>query len=381
MKRKWLVPVIVLGVLALILILVWPMAPVWQKLGLEPVCIQGSWPELKLVPCSGQEQAVPSTQMLLPTPGADGPIPIIVDDDGSPDGMVALLYFLRNPLFDVQAVTISYGEAHPEKFAPLLANILASFGDNADILVGYGSDAPLEGINAFPDPWREASDDFWGHPPENSAAQKPIPAVQLIVETVKNSPQPVMIFISGSHTNLAEALRLDPSIVGNIRSVYIMGGAVNVPGNIHSDWQAFDNEVAEWNIWVDPLAASEVFTSSLDLHLIPLDATRQVAWTRDDLPGWESSGSDASELAASLLKWMLDNWSSDGVYIWDLVAAVQATNMATCPEVPLALDVVTAPGLEQGRTLTVDTSPNVSVCLDPDPARMKALVLSVFQQP
>ena len=67
MKRKWLVPVIVLGVLALILILVWPMAPVWQKLGLEPVRIQGSWPELKLVPCSGQEQAVQhqETSLLL----------------------------------------------------------------------------------------------------------------------------------------------------------------------------------------------------------------------------------------------------------------------------------------------------------------------------
>src|SRR5512137_790297 len=147
-----------------------------------------------------------------------------------------MLYFLCNPLFDVRAVTISYGEAHPEKFAPLLANILASFDVGADVPVGYGRDEPLEGMNAFPDPWREASDDFWGIPPENPASQIPVPAAQLIVETVKNSSQPVLIFVSGSHTNLAEALRLDPSIARNIRGVYIMGGAVNIPGNIHSDW-------------------------------------------------------------------------------------------------------------------------------------------------
>jgi inosine-uridine nucleoside N-ribohydrolase len=380
MKRKWLIPVIILGVLALFIILIWPMAPVWVKLGAKPLCIQDSGSGLKLVPCPGQEVATVAP-FTLPTPGVDGPIPVIVDDDGSPDGMIAMLYFLRNPLFDVRAVTISYGEAHPGKFAPLLANVLASFGNHADISIGYGSDTPLEGTNAFPEPWRDASDDFWGHPPANPASQKPVPAAQLIVDAVRNSPQPVLVFVSGSHTNLAEALRLDPTITKNIRGVYIMGGAVNVPGNIHSDWPAFDNEVAEWNIWADPLAAKEVFTSGLELHLVPLDATRQVTWTRDDLPGWESSSSAESDLAASLLKWMLDNWSRDGVYIWDLVAAVQATDLGTCTEAPMALDILTAPGPDQGRTLAVDGTPNTSVCLEPDPARIKSVVLSVFQQP
>jgi pyrimidine-specific ribonucleoside hydrolase len=380
MKRKWLIPVIILGVLALFIILIWPMAPVWVKLGAKPLCIQDNGSGLKLVPCPGQEVATVAP-IPLPTPGVDGPVPVIVDDDGSPDGMIAMLYFLRNPLFDVRAVTISYGEAHPEKFAPLLVNVLASFSDNADVAVGFGSDAPLQGTNAFPDPWREASDAFWGQPPVNPASQKPVPAPQLIVQVVKNSPQPVLIFVSGSHTNLAEALRLDPTITKNIRGVYIMGGAVNVPGNIHSDWPAFDNEVAEWNIWVDPLAAREVFSSGLDLHLIPLDATKQVTWTREDLPGWESSGSGESGLAAGLLQWMLDNWSSEGVYIWDLVAAVQATDLATCPEIPMGMDVVTAAGPEQGRTLAVGGSANISVCLEPDPVRIKSVVLSVFQQP
>jgi pyrimidine-specific ribonucleoside hydrolase len=305
------------------------------------------------------------------------PIPIIVDDDGSPDGMVAMLYFLRNPLFDVRAVTISYGEAHPDKFAPLIAQVLASF-DGADIPVGYGRDAPLEGTNAFPNPWRDASDDFWGHPPQEPGTLPPVTAAQLIVETVKNSPQPVAIFISGSHTNLAEALRLDPSIVSNIRDVHIMGGAVNVPGNIHSDWSAFDNEVSEWNIWVDPVAAEEVLNSGLTLHLVPLDATDQVMWTRNDIPAWESSGSAESELAASLLKWMLDNWSSDEVYIWDLVAAVVATDPRLCPEVSLSLDIITTPGPEQGRMVVTDQTPNAIVCLEPNVEMMRALVSDIF---
>ena len=380
MKRKWLYIVIPLAVLVILLILIWPMAPLWQKLGLKPVCIQGSWPDLRIVSCPSQS-AASVTPMPLPTPGVDGPIPIIVDDDGSPDGMVALLFFLRNPLFDVRAVTISYGEAHPERFAPHVAQILAAFG-RADIPVGYGSDAPLAGTNAFPDSWRQASDEFWGIAlPQAAGATAPVPAAALIAKTISASERPVTIFISGSHTNLAEALRLDPDIARNIREVTIMGGSVKVPGNIHSDWPAFENEVAEWNIWVDPLAADEVFSAGLTLHLVPLDATRQVVWTKDDLPGWRSSKSLESDLAAKLLQMMLQAWSADSVFIWDLVAAVQATLPAVCPETPFALEIVTTPGLQQGRTLEVEGSPNTSVCLDPDPGQVKALVVSAFQQP
>jgi purine nucleosidase/pyrimidine-specific ribonucleoside hydrolase len=328
--------------------------------------------------CPDREESIAPVQ--LPAPGADGPIPLIVDDDGSPDGSIALLYFLKNPLFDVRAVTISYGEAHPEKFSPNVARILAAVG-RTDIPVGYGRDAPLEGSNSFPESWRQASDEFWGLPlPPVSDVTKPVPAAKLIVDTISNSEKPVTIFISGSHTNLAEALRLDPGIAAHIDNVFIMGGSVHAPGNIHSDWPEFENEVAEWNIWVDPQAARVVFSSGLPLHLVPLDATRQVVWKQADVPGWKS-GAPESKLAGDLLQWMLDNWSRDGVFIWDLVAAVQATDPATCPEAQMALEVVTAPGPEQGRTKIVEQSPNVSVCLDPAPDLIKSLAASVFQQP
>lgn len=52
----------------------------------------------------------------------------------------------------------------------------------------------------------------------------------MIVDIVKNSPQPVTIFLTGNHTNLAEAFRLDPTIKNNIKLVEVMGGALHVPG-------------------------------------------------------------------------------------------------------------------------------------------------------
>jgi purine nucleosidase/pyrimidine-specific ribonucleoside hydrolase len=198
------------------------------------------------------------------------------------------------------------------------------------------------------------------------------------VETINNSPQPVLLFISGTHTNLAEALRLDSGIAENIREVYIMGGSVYVPGNIKSDWPSIDNSVAEWNIWVDPVAARDVFESGLPLHLVPLDATSQVIWTLSDLPGWISSNSPEGALAGELLQWMLNSWSKEGVYIWDLTAAVQATKPAVCPEFPLAIKIVTTSGPEQGRTVVTQEAPNADVCLDPDTGQVKALAASVL---
>lgn len=379
-KRKGFVVLgIVLGVLALLVILIWPAAPLWAHLGLKPFCIQGSWPHLQIVSCPNPTEAAPAvTARALPTPSGQSPVPVIVDDDGSPDGMIALLYFLRDPLFDVRAVTISCGEAHPEVFARHLQGILAGLG-RSDIPVGVGRATPLEGNNAFPDPWREASDDFWGISyPEAAASLEPVPAATLIVETINSSTQPVMVFISGTHTNMAEALRLDPRIAESIRDVYIMGGSIYVPGNINSDWPEIDNSVAEWNIWVDPLAADEVFASGLSLHLAPLDATNQVLWTESDAREWASSGSPEGVLAGDLLQWMLDSWSSAGVYVWDLVAAVQATDPTLCPEVPLSVDILVAPGPEQGRTEITDQPQNVRVCLEPESEAMRSLAMAVL---
>jgi len=187
-----------------------------------------------------------------------------------------------------------------------------------------------------------------------------------------------MVFVSGNHTNLAEALRLDPGIVKHIRGVHVMGGSIHAPGYIESDWPSIHNRVAEWNIWVDAVAAKEVFASGLPLYLSPLDATNQIIWTQADARAWAASGTPEGALAGKLLQWMLDSWSAKGVYVWDLVAAINTANPALCPEVSLALDILVAPGPDQGRTVITNQPPNAAVCLDPDPEQIKALATAIL---
>lgn len=380
MKRRLIIAAATtVGALALVVIAVWPAAPLWARFGAEPICIHGDLPHLRIVPCQSIGlSATAATPIPLPTPEGQAPIPLIFDDDGSPDGVIALLFFLRNPLYSVEAVTVSPGEAHPALFVQHAARLLALAG-RADIPVGAGRESPLEGDNSFPEPWRHASDTFWGInlPP---AADPPVPhaAPQLIVDTVNGSAQPVVVFVSGTHTNLAEALRLDPGIRAHIREVLVMGGSAYVEGNIERDWPAIHNRVAEWNIWVDPIAAREVLSSALPLHVVPLDATNRVMWSEADASSWAASGSPEGTLAAQLLRWMLGSSAPGGVYVWDLVAAVVTTDSRTCPEVALALDVVVTPGSEQGRTVVTGQSPNAQFCLTPDAHQVRLRAAAIL---
>jgi len=377
MKKKLLkIVVVVFGVLLIIFLL---SGPILQKFGIEPLfCLTGQFPDFRVGSCQHSQSLILEGTNTFQPVISDHPIPIIFDDDGSPDGMVALLYFLQNPNYDIKAVTISQGEAHPQVFAEHMAQLLADLG-REDIPIGYGRETPLEGENAFPEPWRDSSDQLFGVQLENTGVPiPPRPAKEIILEILSNSTEPVMIFVSGTHTNLAEVLRMEPNIMQKISRVIVMGGAVHVPGNIQQDWPAINNTVAEWNIWVDPVAAHEIFTSGMEIHVVPLDATNQIAWSAKDIRQWTKTKAPEAMLAGDFAEMMLGMSPNGKAFIWDLVTAVVATEPTLCPEVQSALDVNIKPGTEQGQIIYKNETGNVWVCLEPNANQIRAQVKSIF---
>ena len=272
------------------------------------------------------------------------PTPLIIDDDGSQDGMTAIAYMLANPQFDVEAITISNGIARPEVFDDNVLRMLDRLGD-LDIPVGVGQSTSIEGNNEFPDFIREASDTFWSpyvSLPEEVPDVKTQDAADLIIETVKNSAEPVAILATGPLTNIAEALRRDPSIIDNIEVVQIMGGAVFIEGNLPviPEPPFSTNTVAEFNIWIDPVAAQEVFDAGeqgLKIQLTPLDATSNIEFDREDYQAWLDTGTPESIIAAEFLDYALEVIQSDNDPnpVWDLVAAINLSEPDFSPETPL----------------------------------------------
>jgi inosine-uridine nucleoside N-ribohydrolase len=195
---------------------------------------------------------------------------------------------------------------------------------------------------------------------------------------LNQSSQPVAVFVSGPCTDLARALRLDPGIREHISAVYIMGGAVYVPGNL-TDFSAYpDNVSAEWNIYIDPLAASEVFESGLPIVLVPLDATNQVRASMADTARWRQGGRVA-DFAADFYDMLLGGSSESEMSLWDVMTAVIMLHPDLCALTPLHLQVITEPGNTYGQTLALpDGLPNVQVCLDPHVDGIKQTLADVF---
>ncbi|MEE8616399.1 MAG: nucleoside hydrolase, partial [Roseateles sp.] len=108
--------------------------------------------------------------------------------------------------------------------------------------------------------------------PEPTLPVDPRHAVDFIVQTLRErEPGTVTLCPLGPLTNIALALRQAPDIATRIRRIVLMGGGFFEGGNV--------TPAAEFNFYVDPQAAHEVFTSGVSITMAPLDVTHEVLTT------------------------------------------------------------------------------------------------------
>jgi inosine-uridine nucleoside N-ribohydrolase len=99
-------------------------------------------------------------------------------------------------------------------------------------------------------------------------------AVDFIIESVHRCPGQVTLLAIGPLTNIAMAIRKDPSIIPLIKEIVIMGGQIYVPGNSYIG-------AGETNWWFDPESARVVLRANISRKIIPLDVTNTVAVTNE----------------------------------------------------------------------------------------------------
>ena len=99
-------------------------------------------------------------------------------------------------------------------------------------------------------------------------------AVDFIIETIHRFPHEVTILEIAPPTNMALAIRKDPTIVPLIKQIVTMAGQIYVKGNAY-----IDN--AEFNWWFDPEATQIVLRAAVPHFIIPLDCTNNVPLTKD----------------------------------------------------------------------------------------------------
>jgi purine nucleosidase len=201
---------------------------------------------------------------------------VFVDVDTGIDDALALVYLLASPDADVVGIASTGGNIPVEQVCANNLELL-ELCSAADIPVSKGADEPLRG--RWPHRSKFHGDNGMGYAelPRSDRRLTDYDATTAWVDAARARPGTLVGLVTGPLTNLALALRAEPRLPTLLARLVIMGGAFGEDAD----------PLAEWNIRVDPEAASEVLAGWAGQQQLPivcgLDLTRRVAMTPDML--------------------------------------------------------------------------------------------------
>ena len=186
-------------------------------------------------------------------------------------------------------------------------------------------------------------------------------AVPFLRSIIRRYPGEVTIVAIGELTNIAALLRNDPSVVGDIGRIALMGGSVARGYDPGSPPQP------EWNIRSNIAAAREVFDSGIPLIVAPLDVT---AMLKLDAAGRQRVFGQSKPLGDALAA-LYRLWGKETPTLYDPMAVAMLVRQGICRSQRCALIVDKA-----GQTVVVRDRPtNAVVGLQVDPAAFFAFYM------
>ena len=192
---------------------------------------------------------------------------ILIDCDPGIDDAIALMMAQAHPDCEIVGVTTVSGNQTIEKVTSNALR-LAEFLGLGDVPIASGADKPLVRDAVQADVHGETGLGGW-ELPQTLRRASDRGAVDVILDTVRSNPAGTVTLVAiGPLTNIAQALRADPTIAQRFKQIVIMGGAVNA-GNI--------TPTAEFNFYSDAEAADEVMRSGGNIVMLGLDLTWQSA--------------------------------------------------------------------------------------------------------
>ena len=272
--------------------------------------------------------------------------PIIIDTDPGQDDAVAILVALASPELDVVAITTVAGNV-PHPLFTNNALLMCELAGRTDVPVYRGADAPLQ---------RELNTAEYVHGPtgldgadlgEPATRANDGHAVDFIIEACLGATEPITICPIGPLTNVAMAIAKHPAIVASIREIALMGGGFFAGGNT--------TPVAEFNIFVDPDAASIVFNCGVPITVFPLDVTHQVLVLPADLRAFRELGTRAGNAVAGMLEFYerhdVDRYGMAGGPLHDPCVIAYLLDKTLFGGKPCRVDIETESELTMGQTV------------------------------
>ena len=289
---------------------------------------------------------------------------VIIDCDVGVDDALALILAFHSPELNVEAITGVNGNVPLDLVFENIQKVLCLIQPKNKPLIAKGADRPLAGEPVY-------AYSFHG---KNGLGKATIEqrgreqwcqffsgkADELILKLARQHPNELTLIAIGPLTNVALALQKDLEGMKKLKEVVIMGGAVRVKGNV--------TPYAEFNIFVDPLAARMVFKSGLPITLVPLDVTHQVCLTSRVMEErvkplnnlFSQFVVEATQYNSTTHRF-LEN--SEMFYLHDPLAVGVTINRDLVEMEKLSIDVETEDREYYGQTKEVEGCPNINACL------------------
>ena len=198
---------------------------------------------------------------------------MIIDTDAGVDDAQAIMLALAHPDCKVEAITTVTGNVHIDSVVPNVLTVLQAM--NREVPVYRGITLPLVTT------WDDASEFHGSDGLGNYHDRPPITleiedehAVHALIRMVNESPHEYTLVALAPLTNIAMAIRLDPTFPSKVREFIFMGGTLGGWGNT-------PNIAAEYNIYGDPEAAYIVLEAFPRAKMLSWETTFWCAPTQE----------------------------------------------------------------------------------------------------
>ncbi len=308
---------------------------------------------------------------------------VILDTDTAGDDTTAILTAIH--YFHVEGITIVSGNidfnqqvenalytvelADPEYYIPV-------YKGHQEPIMTLGGEKHITEERIF-------ATDGMGNSHFPSAKQRPETkhAVDFMIETIKQNPGEIEVIAIGPQTNIAMAIKRDPSIVNDIKHLWIMGGVNHAPGNIQA--------VAEFNFFTDPEAAKIVLHSGIDMTMITWDLSLRdgVMYEKDlqEIAALKTKGTDFFfDVNLHVKAFEAEKRNTDGITSPDsLTVAIAAHENLLLKANTYYVDIELTSPLTRGYNIVdvegdLQRLPNIRVCEEADSVGFKEVLIDVL---
>ena len=290
----------------------------------------------------------------------------MIDCDPGHDDAIMLMLAFGSGLFDIRAVTISAGNQTQEKTLYNALRILTLIGVEPAVYKGF--EQPLSRPLVIADYVHGKSGMDGTDLPEPGFEPQAQPALHAMAEIITNSSDRITIIATGPLTNIGAFLLAFPHLKTKIDKIVLMGGSI-FRGNYTPH--------AEFNIYVDPEAASIVFNSGLHIVMHGLEVTHKALFFDKEIELFRSIGNRSGRAVAELVDFFSVFYRSNrpelggGAALHDPCTIAWLIDPSMFQSKPCHVDIELTGKLTTGATVVdfynlLKKEPNVEVVFDVD---------------